>query len=416
MRRKMLRVVTLALLLCPSTAALAQARTAVLGVEPVDVSNEVAARLADALRVQVRQSSAFKRVDGKSLEEIKLVFGCVDEKPDCMARSGRTMNVAKMVWGTVRKAPGGYTFVVKLLDVAGARIERTVSETVSAADVASGAAARRTVERITGAFIPGASGTIKVTCNVPGAAVTVGARDLGVVEGSVTVENLVPGRHQVRVTKDGYRPWRQTVSVAAGETTLVDAALEAEKIDVTPPATQVAPPGGGDEPASNTGWKVAFWISAAATVGFGGGILGSGLKVLSAQDDKNTAVGAYQNAHKDDTFPAKDPQNNDVQKPRFSTDDVCGEVGLAKYGEDAEGIQAACDDGVKFRNLTNVFIGLTAAAAVVTGVFYYKAYIAKPERRSRKDESVRRGSDEVQWVVAPAIGPDGGGLGFHLRF
>jgi hypothetical protein len=410
----MLRVVTLALLLCPSTA-LAQARTAVLGVEPVDVANEVAAQLAGALRAQVRQSSAYKHMDGKSLEEIKLVFGCVDEKPDCMARAGRGMNAAKLVWGTVRKAPGGYTFIVKLLDVAGARLERTVSEVISAADVASGAAARRTVERMTGAFIPGASGTLKVTCNVPGASVTVGARDLGVVEGSVTVENLVPGRHQVRVTKEGYRPWRQTVSVAAGETTLVDAALEAEKVDVTPPATQTVPPG-GDEPASNTGWKVAFWISAAATVGFGGGILGTGLKVLSAQDDKNTAVAAYQNAHKDDTFPARDSQNNEIQKPRFSTDDVCGEVGLAKYGADAEGIENACDDGVKFRNLTNVFIGLTAAAAVVTGVFYYKAYIAKPERRTRKDESVRRSRDEVQWVVAPAIGPDGGGLGLYLRF
>ncbi len=392
MARNVLRVVTLALVLGAGSSAHAQARTAVLGVEPVDVSNDVAARLADALRAQVRQSSAFKLSAGKSLEEIKLVFGCVDEKPDCMARAGRSMNVSKLVWGTVKRAPGGFSFTVKLLDVAGARIERTVTESISTADV-SGANARRTVERVTGAFIPGASGTLKITCNVPGAAISVGARDLGVSEGTITVENLAPGRHLVKVTKEGYRPWRQQVTVAAGETTLVDAALEQEKVDVQPPTTQVTPPGGGE--SSNTGWKVAFWVSAAATLGFGAGILGSGLQVLSAQDAKEDAITAYQK---------KDPS-----KFTAASEDVCKDN--EAVGDPT--LKDACDKGSLNRTLNHVFVGLTAAAAIVSGVFYYKAYIAKPER-TRKEETRR--DSEVQWLVAPSIGPDGGGLGLHMRF
>jgi len=393
---------SLALLLwMGSGAALAQTKIAVLGIEPLDAPPESATRVAEALKAQVRQSPGFKLVLGKTLEEIKLVFGCVDEKPDCMARVGRSLQAGKLLWGSLKKSGSSYHLTIKLLDVPSATVEKFISESVSGAEVAD---PRALIERLTRSFLPGARGSLRVSASVAGATVQVSAREMGETQpGGLVIPDLKPGTYEVRVTKEHYRPWVQNVVVAGGQTTEIEAQLEALKTEGgdQPPATQplVTPKGVG----SRTGWKAAFWTMAALTVGFGAAIVGTGVTVLNKQSDKEAAINGY-----------KGPDGSLFGR---GVEDVCEVTGSAKG--DASAIASACDSGHTFATLTNVFVALTAVSAVVTGIFYWKAYIQKPtadEQQPEERSTFTRRSSPTRWMVAPAVGPTGGGLGLGLRF
>jgi hypothetical protein len=392
------------------SAARAQTKAAVLGVEAVDAPAEPAGRLTEALRAQVRQSPGFRLAQGKSLEEIKLVFGCVDEKPDCMARVGRSLGAAKLIWGNLRKAGAGYNLTIKYLDVASATVEKFVSENVAATDL-SDRAVPTLIERLTRSFLPGGHGALRISSNVEGAAVEVAGRPAGVtLPGGLVVGNLSPGRVEVRVTKPGFRMWSQSVVVAAGETAYVDAQLEA--------APEVGPgpgPGPGPQPATQpagtpstrTGWKAAFWTTAALTVGFGAAIVGTGVTVLSKQTEKNDAIDGPKSTLTSD------------QRNLFRGNPPPDACKVAEgLGDAGKAVTSACDSGNKFATMTNVFIGLTAAAAVAAGFLYYKAYIQKdaPEAAPPPSQTARRQKPGVDWAVAPSVGPTGGSLGLHMRF
>jgi hypothetical protein len=387
----------------------------VLGVEAVDAPAELAGRLAEALRAQVKQSAGFKLVAGKSLEEIKLVFGCVDEKDDCMARAGKTMGVAKLLWGNLQKAGGGaLTVTVKLLDVPSARLDRKANRDFSARELA-GAGARRAIEKLTGSFIPGLTGSLRITCNVPGASITVGSRALGATEGAITVENLAPGKHHVSVTMEGYRPWSQEVTVTAGDTTLVEVTLEASGEKVPLPATR---PAKKSDPRA--GWRAAFWTAAATTVVLAVGIGVSYGVLKGAESDKDAAITDYHAL----TPPSKAGSNTTDLDPdsRFrGTDDVCADSVLNPPGIDRSAdpwkrLDSACKKGKTASAATIGFWAATGATALVSAILYYKAYIASPGPARKDGDETSGRSRKIEWMLAPAVGPRGGGLDLQLRF
>lgn len=376
----------------------AETRAAVLGVEAVDAPTDLASRISDALKARVTSAPGFKLVPGRSLEEIKLVFGCLDETPGCMARVGRTLQASKILWGSVRRVRSGYTVTVKMLDVATTSMERSLSADVEPLEL-SAANINGAIERLTRSFLPSRRGGLQVSVNVEGAAVLVDGRAAGTVgAGGLGVPDLALGTHDVQVKKEGYQTWRREVSVEGGQTTAVLVELlPAHGVPLVTKSEPSPPP----PSSSRTGWKAAFWASAALTVGFAGGIAGLGVTVLSKQDDKNNEITAYRDRH---------PGENAFDK---SVEDVCAK---AQGNPDATGIIDACDSGRRYALLTNVAVALTATAALVAGFSYYKAYLA-PDTSTETDEKPGpRDANETSWIVAPTIGPSGGGLGFNLSF
>jgi hypothetical protein len=391
-----------------AAVAMAQQRTVVLGIEGVDAPQELASLLTEALTGQVKRSPGFVLVPGKRLEEIKLVFGCIDESEACMARAGRSMQVAKLVWGTLRRDPAGYSVTIKVLDVGEARIEHSVSETLSGTSL-SAIGARGLVHKMTREFLPGSRGSIRLTSNVSGARVTLGTQPVGLtVQVGRTVEDVAPGTYALTVTKDGFRSWTHQVTVLAGQEVEVAVVLEAaEAKPVVTPVTQPLPaPSGGDQ---RQGWKIAFWTTAGLTLGAAAGIVVSGVMVLNKQGEKQDAINAYH-----------DPKGAYVGQPGYEpqafgpgSTDVCDET------QATERLHAACDSGRTFAILTNVFIGVTAGAAILSGYFYYKAYAGKASPGSSDgatDAPPAPRSAAARWSLTPAASPQGGGMGFRLDF
>jgi hypothetical protein len=384
----------------------AQTPVAVLGIEAVDAPVNTAALLGNALKNRVRQTSGYKLVPGKDLDEIKLVFGCVDEKPACMSRAGKSLSAVKLLWGSLKKSGGALNLTLKWLDVPGARIEQFVSESIGKAQL-NQTQANQVVARVTRSILVSRNGMIKVTANIAGAQVMLGPRVIGLTDKDALVLRDVPsGTHLVRITKDGFRPWTQQVMVRGGQTTELDAELLALAAGEEP---DIPTGDGGETPVvvkppskPGQGWKIAFWSSAAVTVGMGVAIGITGAQVLGLEEDKDKAIGEYR------TKPGK--------KNAFEGDNVCEDPEI----ENAPELKSICDDGETKAVLTNVFIGVTLAAAALTGFFYYKAYIAESSSSSpdteAESEASRPSRSKIEWMVSPSAGPDGGGIGFFMRF
>jgi hypothetical protein len=393
-------------LVVTASVARAEPSVAVLGVEAVDAPGEMAGRVGASLKSVVRNAAGYRLVGGKDLDEIKLVFGCVDEKPDCMARAGVSMQVNKLLWGTLRKAAGGYNLTIKLLDVANARVEKFVSENVAALKM-SGAGARAVVERLSRGLFVGARSSLKVTCNVNGAAVTIGTTMAGITaESGLLVRDLPPGTVTVQVKKEGYRTWTQQITVQGGETALVDVTLEEAGGRVVLPATQPATQPTTDE-GPGPGWKVAFWSGAAATVGLAVGAIVTGKKVWDERDNKEALVLGY-SQH----VPSGAPAN------WFVGGDVCENDKLQNPEHRIVGLQAACDNGSKYAIITNVLWGVAGGMAIISGVLYWKAYIAKDSSAKEKPPASKpaEAKSTVRWLVTPSASPHGGGVGLKLTF
>jgi hypothetical protein len=124
----------------------------------------------------------------------------------------------------------------------------------------------------------------------------------------------------------------------------------------------------------------------------------TGLQVKQLEDDQQKEIDAWGYDRDMATFP----------------DDACKEAELV--GRDS--LTKICDDGEQMAMLTNVFLGVTAVAALATGWFYYKGYIAPGEVKSEKPSSTSAKARKPprNLTILPTLSPDGAGLTTVIQF
>lgn len=106
----------------------------VLSLESLGVPPELSGTLTDNLRRQLGQISS-AAVSAQDMVEVKLVFGCVDEKPACLARAGRQLGVTRLIYGKLHAHPTDRALVIVTLHqlhVSNALVEQSVEEAVAA--------------------------------------------------------------------------------------------------------------------------------------------------------------------------------------------------------------------------------------------------------------------------------------------
>ena len=387
------------------TSVFAQATpVAVLGVEAVDAPTNRAVCLTELLKGQVKQAPGHTLAPGKDLDEIKLVFGCVDEKPACMARAGKSLQAAKLLWGSLRKGPAGYLLSVKVLDVAAGKVVKEVSENIAKRALDDNCASDAVGNMARSIFATN-KGSIKVGANVSGAQVMLGPTVIGLTyDMPIVLKDLPPGQYKIVIRKDGYHTWERMVVIKGGQVLEISAELREIGKGPTPG------PGGEEGPKSGStrlGWKIAFWSSAAITVGMATGMGVSGSQVQGVEDDKNQFIIDYRGREKNYQLLTDDQ-------------DVCAQT-LTSAKEQGV-LNEICDKGKGKATLTNVFLGLTLAAAAASGFFYYKAYMDKeaPAEPAEDDgsgvEMEKTGEASARWMLSPTAGPHGAGLGFQMEF
>lgn len=367
-------------------------RIAVLGLEGKGVSTDVVHRFSRAIIQPVARAPGYRLVPGMALDEVKLVFGCVRERPRCMARVGKNLQVANLLWGSVRGSGKRYTVTLKLLDVSSQRVSAVKRAKFSGLDALNPVAgASRLVRTLLGGSV-GSLQVLHATANP--ADVLVDGHLVGRTEnGRLLVNDLAPGPHALALHSDGHTSRRQ-VTVTAGTTTDVH-------VDLI--GTGAIPVGAAADSkgASTAGWQVAFWTTAALALGTGVALIPNGLKVSSLEKDKQAEI---------KRLTGPDSGLSDAEKAEVSANG-CAAPAYPSTGD----LRSICDSGKSHAIWQNVLIGVTAGLAVLSGVFAYKAFFSRNTEETDRDASTD-GRTALQWQLLPAISPQGAQMGFRLRF
>jgi len=410
MKRQFVTAAILTGLLVPGVSRAAQ-KVSVFDLEASQGAEAVAKQVTKALRRQVANQSGLRIVAGKSLAEIKLVFGCPDRPlrrfHKCLAKVGRSLKADQVIVGHVRRQGGAYKVVLTLLDVDRPLRPKTVSEQFPAAK-ASGSALEAQVANWFGRLFPSsAPGFITVLCNVDGIAVSMDGKPRG--ECSMVERKLraKAGTHTLRFSKEGFETTERVVNVRGGETS---------SLNVTLPKTGGAPPDDRRQPGVRPGttpppspkddtksdprlkWKILFYSTAGAGAALLVASIFTGLKVKSLEDDKIDAI--------KDSWDSPDPSKH-----------VTDESNACKYNKGNKDLVDICNQGTDMATATNVLIGVGAALIAGSGYFLYRAYFGEDEERVTRDAAVTPPRPAgPTWVVTPTFSEKGGGVSATFRF
>lgn len=190
---------------------------AVLGLDAVDVPTEEAQALTDALRQRLGGAPGVRLVPGKELVEMKLIFGCMDERPACLAQAGKSLGAERVIFGSVRKpaASAGRTVVLKQLLVPAARIEKFISDTVPARALVRGPELEGLADRWTGVLVTGAlTGGLQIGTDPPGASVVLDGKSVG--KTPLELRDVQVGTHVVSIALPGYDQVVRSFAVQGG--------------------------------------------------------------------------------------------------------------------------------------------------------------------------------------------------------
>ena len=103
------------------TSALARGAPTSVGLLAVDgsaVEPGMGAILTDALRRNLPQLQGM-RIEPRThdLAEVKMVFGCGDDRADCMTKVGRNLEVNRLIYGSIRKQGANHVVQIRQLQL-----------------------------------------------------------------------------------------------------------------------------------------------------------------------------------------------------------------------------------------------------------------------------------------------------------
>jgi PEGA domain len=348
--------------------------TAVLGLEGIDVPPALTDDISEQLRQRVASTHDLRLVSGKDLVEVKLVFSCADESATCMAQAGKSLDAARMIYGSVKKAGEDYIVWLKMFDVRRGRIESGLTDTLPrkhADAVGIKAASGRWLAKLLGR--PADAGTIQVTSNVFGAIVALDGVAVGATaDQPLIIPDVAPGSHELVVTKAGLSPAKQQFILAAGQTVPVSLSPQtAASLGTEIPAQAVdtegaqAGVGASTNPASRGtdngrgGYRTGFWVTLAGGLVSAGAAVKFGLGV----SDVNKKLDPYRR------FPCMGGQ-------------LCDSKGVVKAPltpVEKSQVGSLNDKGNHDQALQWICIGVGSVLGVASGYLFYKGYIDSDE-------------------------------------
>ena len=195
---------------------------AVLELKTAGLSESVAQNLTQVLSVEL------KRIDGASvissddieamlsLEQDKQMLGC-DSDTACLAAIGGALGVDKLVVGQVGMLGSSYLISLKLIDPMGAGVDNRINETFRGAESTLMHAIRSAGRRLLGVEIND-PGSLTVTSSQQAATLLLNGDEKGLLP-LPPINDLTPGRHSIRIQKDGFIPWSGDIYINPFETT-----------------------------------------------------------------------------------------------------------------------------------------------------------------------------------------------------
>jgi hypothetical protein len=274
--------------LYPRVAAAAGVSVGLLGIDGASVEPGMGQVLTEALSKHIPQLQGMRvEKSQQDLVEVKLVFGCTDENPSCMAKVGKSLGVHRLIYGSIRKQTQGtlYIVAIKQLNVADSTVEKFITEAV-APDVlrAENPQLNELVQRwLRVLLIEGLRGGLRVVSEPMGASVRLDGIPVGVTP--LNLPEVDVGDHFVNIDMPGFVSLSRSIRIRGGLVHEVTAAL--------------AQLGGGSAPrAGRFDWNKALKITSYVAAGLAGvsliAAIGTWRGYIGAEDGASASLDVLQ--------------------------------------------------------------------------------------------------------------------------
>ncbi|MFK7999952.1 MAG: PEGA domain-containing protein [Polyangiales bacterium] len=263
----------------PSTAQAQGASVYVLGLRSIEGDDEFARELSGVIRVAAGRIPGWEVApDEVTLSQMTMMHACDEPNRACMGAIASELGAVKIIYGTiVRRGDDGYGLTLYLYDHPSTSIEDQLSDTIPRGETGM-EVLRPRAQRYT-AQLGGQArfGSLRLEVGEPSATVRVDGNAVGVTDaaGTILVEDLTEGDHEVEVDAEGFDALRTTVAIEGDDQTEV-------RVNLNAPSA-----GGG----ANLGWIPGAVVIAGGVVSFAMGIR-SGLKVQSWDGEISDVRGA----------------------------------------------------------------------------------------------------------------------------
>lgn len=262
----------------PSTAQAQGSSVYVLGLRSIEGDDEFARELSGVIRVAAGRIPGWEVApDEVTLSQMTMMHACDEPNRACMGAIASELDAVKIIYGTiVRRGDDGYGLTLYLYDHPSTSIEDQLSDTIPRGETGM-EVLRPRAQRYT-AQLGGQArfGSLRLEVGEPGATVRVDGNAVGVTDaaGTILVEDLTEGDHEVEVDAEGFDDLQTTVAIEGDDQTEVRVNLDAPTV------------GGG----TNLGWIPGAVVIAGGVVSFAMGIR-SGLKVQGWDGEINDVRG-----------------------------------------------------------------------------------------------------------------------------
>jgi len=366
--------------------ASADSSVVVLGVRSLDGEDELARQISQSLRESAKQVKAWKISDRDiSLAQMSLAHGCEEPDARCMADIASTLEVDRLVYGTMLRKEGNVDIALFNFDAVTGQVESSINETVPAealqVDVlkaTTGGLARR----LAGMDVTGA---LRVRSEAIGAQVILDGKPVGQIDakGGLLLAGLEVGPHSLTLTKQGARTDQQ-VEIKEAETTTAQVALAVTN-DVVPVGDE-----GDDEETASPG-KPKKGMSMRRMFGYGAiGVAG----VMAAAT-------IYSWVRIDSIN--KDPDLRAYRAQFGPDDDVCQKAEDSTLSATMAGLESSardlCRQADTLEVLQYVFLGSTIVAGGIGTYLLLTDKAADEPRSVRLQPSFARGRSGLTAIM-----------------
>lgn len=226
----------------PAQASAGTITVGLLGIDGANAPAETGPAITQALRRAIPKFGSVRiEMSQQDPAEVKLVFGCTDERPDCMAKIGKSLSVGRLIYGSLRKQPGTgvYTVTLKQLNVTDGTVEKFITETVplTLLNVGNPELDALVEKWLRVLLIEGLRGALQVYSEPPGATVLLDGAPSGTTP--LSLNDLEVGEHVVKVDLPGHTSLVRTITIRSGQVHELTAQLPTRRVAAVKPVEQV---------------------------------------------------------------------------------------------------------------------------------------------------------------------------------
>ncbi len=210
-------------LMIPAVAA-GETSVTVLGLRSASAEEDFARDMTEALRQAAESASVGDLVHSgreNDLNQLLIVFDCEGPTPQCLQRVGENLESDRLIYGLIEPESGrsdaGFAVTLNFFNVESGEVERNLREVVPRGTGGQGLVepAARFYRALTGTEV---MGELALRCNVEGAEVLLGDREVGTTgEGPLVLRELEPGEVSLTVRHPDYADHEQSITIPAGE-------------------------------------------------------------------------------------------------------------------------------------------------------------------------------------------------------